>query len=453
MRGLIGARGISPAAEFLEMARKQLGGGAWLEVPTFCWWNVSDGFLVALCVAGCAVSAIMIAGFAPGACSLALWAMYLSLCSVGSPFLNFQWDALLLETGLLAVFYLPWKVRPDWTRESRVSWLARWLLWWLLFRLMFASGVVKLSSGDETWHTLTALRVHFETQPLPLPTAWFAHNLPWPVLRVLEAGMFAIELVAPFLIFAPRRLRHIGGLALIALQLGIMFTGNYAFFNLLSIALCLLLFDDDAWPQRWRARFQPDESAPPAATWPLWIFGPVAGGIAMIGMMNLVAAFRTGVRWPEPFASLRDALAPLESFNGYGLFAVMTTTRPEIFVEGSDDGVNWQAYRFRWKPGNVRDAPTIVAPHQPRLDWQMWFAALSDYRQEPWFVRFLARLLEGSPEVLDLLEWNPFPSHPPRFVRAVVYEYHFTHWGESAWWSRGEEKLYCPAISLRSEER
>ncbi|MGB8169986.1 MAG: lipase maturation factor family protein [Chthoniobacteraceae bacterium] len=449
VRGLLGAQGISPAAEFLRAVREQLGGSAWTSVPTLFWFNASDGFLVGACVAGCVISAALVAGFAPGACSLALWALYLSLCAVGSPFLNFQWDALLLETSLLAVFYLPWKWRPDWSRESPVSRVARWLLWWLLFRLMLASAVVKLSSGDETWRSLTALRFHFETQPLPLGTAWYIHQFPRGLLRAMEASMFAIELLAPFFILAPRRWRHAGAVALIALQLCIMATGNYAFFNLLTIALCLTLFDDAVWPRRWRERFAASHEPRTESAWPLRLFGPVAGVIFIVTFMPLVDAFRTGWRWPEPVSSLRDSLAPLMSFNGYGLFAVMTTTRPEIFVEGSDDGVNWQAYRFRWKPGNVRTPPALVAPHQPRLDWQMWFAALSDYQHNPWFIRFLVRLLEGSPEVLALLEWNPFPSHPPRYVRAVVCEYHFTHWGDDAWWTRGPEQLYCPVISLQ----
>lgn len=452
MRGLLGTQGISPAAEFLRAVREQLGGSAWHVVPTICWFETGDGFLVGMCVAGCAISAVLMAGFAPGGCVLALWALYLSLCAVGSPFLSFQWDALLLETALLAVFFLPWKWRPDWSRESRVSWLARWLLWWLLFRLMFASGVVKLSSGDETWRTLSALQFHFETQPLPLWTAWYVHQLPYWLLRMVEAIMFAIEFIAPFLIVAPRRWRHGGAVALIVLQAAIMATGNYAFFNLLTIALCLLLFDDAAWRRRWRERFAPASEAPAAATWPLRLFGPVAGVITIVTFMSLVDAFRTGWRWPEPFAGLRNSLAPLMSFNGYGLFAVMTTTRPEIFVEGSVDGVNWQTYRFRWKPGNERIPPALVAPHQPRLDWQMWFAALSDYQNNPWFIRFLGRLLEGSPEVLALLEWNPFPSHPPRYVRAVVCDYRFTRWGEEGWWKRGPEKLYCPVLSLRKDE-
>ena len=450
IRGLLGERGISPATEYLQAAAQQLGGGAWWQVPTLCWLGAGDGFLVGICVAGGALSLVLIAGFAPGACVLGLWALYLSLCSVGAPFLNFQWDALLLETALLATFFLPWKWRPDWSVETPVQRLARWLLWWLLARLMLASAIVKLSSGDEHWRSLSALRFHFETQPLPLWTAWYLHQLPAWALRIMEGAMFAIEFGAPLLFLAPRKWRHSGAGALIVLQVAILTSGNYAFFNWLTLALCLLLIDDARWPQRWR--ISPADSAPARSVWPLRLFAPVAAVIALVTTMAFTDAFRPSWRWPEPFASIRTTLAPLASFNGYGLFAVMTTTRPEITVEGSTDGVNWQPYRFRWKPDHVAIAPSVVAPHQPRLDWQMWFAALGDVRQNPWFVRFLARLLEGSPEVHGLLEWNPFPSHPPRYVRAVVRDYHFTHWGETAWWQRGEERLYCPPLSLRRAE-
>jgi hypothetical protein len=449
VRGLLGERGIAPAAEFLHLAREQLGGSAWSLVPTLCWLNASDGFLVGLCVAGCAVSILMMTGRCPGAAALVCWTLYLSLCSVGSPFLNFQWDALLLETGLLAVFYLPWSWRPNWSNESRVSALSRWLLWWLLFRLMLASGVVKLSSGDDTWRQLHALRFHFETQPLPLWTSWYLHRLPWWTLQVLEVLMFAIELGAPFLIFAPRRWRHGGAVTLITLQVCILTTGNYAFFNWLTIALCLLLFDDAVWPRWWRDKFIVPEEMPPSSVWPLRLFAPVAAVILLLTVMPLIDSFRTGWTLREPFSTLRSALAPLASFNSYGLFAVMTTSRPEITVEGSNDGVNWRAYTFSWKPGDPWTGPALVAPHQPRLDWQMWFAALGDVQQNPWFVRFLSRLLEGSPEVLGLLETNPFPERPPQYVRATIRDYHFTHWGEHGWWTRGKERLYCPPLSLK----
>lgn len=450
VRGLYGSRGIA-SLEWLPSAREQLGAAAYWQVPSLCWIFDSDAALVAQCIVGAAVSLVLVAGFCPGACALICWALYLSLCAVGSPFLNFQWDALLLETAFLAVFFLPWRFRPDWRETSRVSWIARLLLWWLAFRLMFESGVVKLSSGDPTWRAGTALEYHFETQPLPLWTAWFAHQSPKWLLKLSTWLMFGIELVAPWFIAGPRRCRHAAAFALVALQFAILATGNYAFFNCLTIALCLLLFEDQFWPQRWRDRClgPPRETPDRPRQWPAWLFAPVAAAIVVITGAHLIGTFRSGL----PLQSVLAAVSPLRSFNGYGLFAVMTTSRPEIIVEGSKDGLLWRSYDFKWKPGDLRRRPRLVAPHQPRLDWQMWFAALDRVERNPWLLNFLVRLLQGSPEVLALLETNPFPDQPPRYVRAVLYDYHFTRFGDGAWWKPERKGLYCPPISLRETER
>ena len=439
VRGLFGGRGIVPADEFLKAVHAQLGAAAYWEVPSFCWLGAGDGVLVFLCVAGALLSLAIAVGFAPGPCSLCAWAIYLSLCSVGSPFLNFQWDALLLETALLAAFWLPWRLRPVWGCETRGQVFARWLIWWLAFRLIFESGIVKLSWGDATWWNLTALYFHFETQPLPLWTAWYAHRAPGWLLSAATFLMFAIELVAPFLILAPRRWRHGAAVALIALQAGVAATGNYAFFNLLSIAICIPLFDDTFFSARWRGLI-PFVETPPLPKWRTVLATTCAMVAATLTLPGLVQAFH--VDSPLPLVSLR-------SFNGYGLFRVMTTERPEVVIEGSNDGVNWSEYGFPWKPGDVRRRPALVAPHQPRVDWQMWFAALGDARSNPWLVNLLARTLQGSPEVLAFYEWNPFSNQPPRYIRAVLYDYHFTRAGESGWWRREKRGIYCPAVSLR----
>ncbi len=441
--GLIGAHGVAPSWAFLDAAWSQLGAAALWNVPTLCWISAGDGMLTGLCVAGLVVSLVMAAGVAPGACSLTLWVLYLSLVSVSSPFLDFQWDGLLLETALLAALALPWRLRPRWETDAPLPRFGRWLLWWLLFRLMFESGLVKLTSGDATWRGLTALDFHFATQPLPLWTAWFAHQAPRWLLRSATVIMFAIELAVPFLILAPRRWRHAGAWAVMALQVVILVTGNYAFFNLLTIALCMLLFDDAAWPRRCRELVVPTVhwTEPPQPR-RFQIAAVSAIIVALLSLPPLLATTKLIPRWANP-------LVPLRSFNGYGLFAVMTTQRPEIIVEGSNDGVVWQEYDFKWKPGDVRARPRLVAPHQPRLDWQMWFAALGGPQQNRWFGVFLSRLLEGRPEVLDLLETNPFPKQPPRYVRAVLYEYKFTRSGEGgAWWRREVKGLYWPAFAL-----
>jgi hypothetical protein len=448
VRGLFGVRGIMPAGRFLEAVQHSLGSAAYFRVPTLAWLGSGDGVLVGMCVAGGVLSLTLVGGFCPGACALGCWALYLSLCAVGEPFLNFQWDVLLLETALLAALMLPWRWRPDWSRaETPRQRVGRWLIWWLVFRLMFESGLVKLTWGDATWRNLSALDFHFATQPLPLWTAWYAHQLPRWILRTATGVMFVIEMLVPFLIVAPRRWRHGAGVALIALQVIILATGNYAFFNWLTIAICLPLFDDTFWPARWRARYAPVTESPPARRPVAWIAaGATAVFVFVATFPSLIGAFNFPV--PDPFGG---ALSAFRSFNGYGLFRTMTTERPEIVVEGSRDGVNWSPYEFRWKPNGVRDRPLLVAPHQPRLDWQMWFAALGNVRYNPWFVNFLVRLLEGSPEVLDLLAKNPFPDQPPRYVRAVLYQYQFTGWSEdtAAWWRREKKDLYCPPISLR----
>jgi hypothetical protein len=374
--------------------------------------------------------------------------LYLSLCSVSSPFLDFQWDALLLETTLLATIALPWKWRPDWQRETLFQRVGRWLLWWLVFRLMFESGVVKFTWGDKVWLENRALDYHFETQPLPHALAWYAHQSPIWMLRAAGWITYAIELIAPFLIVAPRRIRHAAAGALIFLQMIILGTGNFAYFNWLSIVLCLPLFSDDAWPLWMRKRFIAANPTPlPPPTEFALIGAILVGSLGVFATMpGLFGAFRLNV-----VNAIEQMLGPTRSFNSYGLFRVMTTERPEIVVEGSRDGVNWQPYEFPWKPGDPYRRPGFAAPYQPRLDWQMWFAALGNVRQNPWFINFLERLLQGSPEVLALLEKNPFASAPPKYVRAVLYDYHFTRWSDhtAAWWKRERRALYCPPVSLK----
>ncbi len=275
-------------------------------------------------------------------------------------------------------------------------------------------------------------------------------RLPLFFQKLSCAVMFAVELLAPFLIGAPRRLRLIAAAAISALQAIIAATGNYAFFNLLTIALCVLLVDDASFPLRFRKRAALDPR-PSRGRWPGWVVGPVAAALLLASLVHFFAGtLRWRVPWPGFAISLARAAVPVRSVGSYGLFIVMTTSRPEILVEGSTDGVTWLPYEFRWKPGDVTRRPAFVAPHQPRLDWQMWFAALGRCEENPWFVAFLRRLLEGSPAVLRLLEHNPFPSEPPRFVRTTIYDYRFadaaTRQRTGAWWQRRLLGPYCPIL-------
>ena len=446
--GLAGRNGILPARLFLDAVHARYGAEAYGLIPTLSWIDSGDGFLRLLCGAGAFVSLLVIAGLLPAPGLAALFILYLSLVSVCRTFLSFQWDALLLEAGFLAILLAPlrWRCRiPCPTAPPRaILWLTRWLL----FRLMFSSGMVKLTSGDETWHNLTALDYHYWTQPLPNRVAWFVHHLPGGFHELSVAVMFVIELAVPFLIFGPRRLRLFAAAMLALQQLVIAATGNYTYFNLLSLVLCLVLLDDDAWPRAWRRGRQPV----PSRRWPLWITAPLVAILVLVTTQAMTSRFRWQLPWPHFTERLAGALRPFRIANAYGLFAVMTTTRHEIVVEGSNDGQVWLPYGFKWKPGDPARAPGFVAPHQPRLDWQMWFAALSNYRRTPWFQNFLYRLLQGSPEVLSLLEHNPFPEAPPRYIRSVVYDYRFTdpatRRATGEWWSRELIGLYSPVQSL-----
>jgi hypothetical protein len=448
--GLVGSRGILPVGNLLEAARSQLSPAQRVTLlPTLCWWNGSDAFLDFLCGAGALASLAVILGLVPAPALLLCWVSYLSLCVAGQDFLEFQWDLLLLETGLLAVFLAPvkrWRMGAALEPDR----IARVLPLWLLFRLVFSSGFVKLASGDAAWRNLTALAYHYWTQPLPPWTALYASHQPLWFQKLSCVLLFAVELGAPFFILAPRRLRLLAAGAMAVLQAMIAATGNYAFFNFLTIALCLLLIDDAAFPVLLRERAAADPRAG-SGRWPRLVLFPAAGLLLLTSLVAFSATLRLRVPWPGFAISIARAAVPFRSVNTYGLFAVMTTSRPEIVMEGSSDGVTWKAYEFRWKPGDLQRRPRFVAPHQPRLDWQMWFAALGSPAEHPWFFPFCARLFKGEASVTQLLSKNPFPDAPPRYLRAVLYEYRFTTAAERRatgnWWARGPKGLYAPVLS------
>jgi hypothetical protein len=446
IHGLIGSRGILPVAEYLTAIHRMTGGDGYYLAPTLFWLNSSDQFISGLCAGGVILSSFLILGLAQVPVLLLLWAFYLSLTIAGQDFLSYQWDALLLETGFLAIFLAPFQLWSRPGHELPPSRAVLWLFRWLLFRLMFVSGVVKLRSGDPSWCSLTALQYHYETQPLPTWTSWHMHQLPGWFQQFSVLVTFGVELLVPLLIFGPRRCRHAACAGIVGLQLLIAATGNYGFFNLLSIVLCIPLLEDDFFPARLRGRFLPRAIPGTGArmrTWSHWLALPLAGGILLMSLMP----FLQNVHWPGWLVRAHRIAAAFRLVNGYGLFAVMTTRRPEIIVEGSNDAQTWRPYEFRWKPGDPKRRPSFTGLHLPRLDWQMWFAALGRCQDNDWFVRFLSRLAEGGPDVLRLLDRNPFPDRPPRYIRAILYQYHFTNETtrrqEGAWWRRVPIGLYC----------
>jgi predicted DCC family thiol-disulfide oxidoreductase YuxK len=442
--GLIGTHGIMPLSDFTGAVRSQLGSESYWRFPMVFWLAQSDFAIQAACWAGASLSLLLIFDLIPRLSLFLLYPLYLSLFYAGQEFMGFQWDLLLLEAGFLALL-LSVATRPG-----------IWLLRWLLFRLMFLSGAVKLLSGDPTWANLSALSYYFQTEPLPTPLAWYVHHLPQAVLATATVLTLAIELAVPFLIFFPRRLRFIAAFGILFLQLVILLTGNYAFFNLLTIALCLTLFDDAALRKVLSISLIRLVQHHVRDIAPRKIASYAVGACALVIMTVSLAQLRAefGGRVPVPAAWLYEEIAPLRIVNTYGLFAVMTTTLPEIIVEGSDDGVNWREYGFKYKPGDVMRRPPWNFPHQPRLDWQMWFAALGTASENPWLPQFLQRLLENSPQVTALLGVNPFQSGPPRYVRALLYDYRYSTPQEKtatgAWWVRQPQGIYYPAIALGS---
>jgi len=458
--GLVGSNGILPVNQFLPTVREQLGQGAYSLLPTLCWFNAGNAFLHFLCGGGVVLSLFLIFGIAPAISLFALFAFYLSLTIAGQVFLSFQWDILLLETGFLSIFLAPWQLWQKRGQEPPVSRAALFLLKLLLFKLMVMSGVVKLTSGDDCWWNLTALDYHYWSQPLPTIFGWWADQHPEWFKHFSVGFCMAVEIIAPFFIWAPRRPRLIAAGLMIFLQLVIALTGNYCFFNLLTLGLCLLLIDDAVWRRNARqdnrtvraySSGAPSDRALPSR---LLMYGAIIVIIVSlpINAWLVFTAFKPDAEWPRRLAFAYEHLEPFRIVNGYGLFRVMTKDRREIVIEGSADGIDWLPYEFKWKPGNVMRAPGWCAPHQPRLDWQMWFAALGTPERNPWFIRLAICLLEGKPDVIRLFAHDPFPNQPPRYVRAILYRYRFTtakeHRQTGAWWKSQELREYLPAVSL-----
>jgi predicted DCC family thiol-disulfide oxidoreductase YuxK len=442
-QGLIGSGGILPLAELIS-ALTRIGPQRFVLMPMVFWLNDSDAAIQVVCWIGAGLSLMLVFNLLPRVSLFLVYALYLSLLYAGQTFMNFQWDTFLLETTIVALIM---SFAP-----TTGVWLARWLL----FRFMFMSGVVKLSSGDPNWWNLSALSYHFMTQPLPTPLAWYAARLPTDLLRVATAALFVVELGLPFLVFCPRRLRFVAAFAILLLQCCILLTGNYNWFNLQTMLLCLPLVDDAGLRRILPPRLVTILLARASHGAPRRMVKVAVDAVALLMVfLSLVQAdLRFGGTPPAAAIAIDGWFDPLHLTSSYGLFAVMTTTRDEIVIQGSDDGVEWRDYKFRYKPGDLMRRPPWNIPHQPRLDWQMWFAALDDPQRQPWFSRFLVRLLENEPSVTALLKTNPFPDKPPTYVRAQFYEYTYADRSEheaGQWWDRRLLGLYFPAARLNPQ--
>jgi hypothetical protein len=414
IQGLVGAEGILPAESYLQRLYGQFGSISWLRFPTLFWLGHSDASLVLASYAGCVVAVLLVFGWRPLLSTVLLFVLYLSLFRVGQVFFNFQWDYLLLEAGFLAIFLA--------LGPSR---LLIFLFHWLLFRLRFLSGLAKVLGGDPSWSGLTALNHYFETQPLPHIGSWYAHQLPTPLLQAGTGFTLFVELVVPFFIFLPRPFRLTAAGLTIAIQLMIILTSNHNFINLLTIALCMFLLDDQALRRILPGRLL---QVGVRATYPglgKAILAP-AGIILMlassIGIHDFVTGQRDRAAWDSPVNWVRG----WGQANVYHVFPSMQTERQELVLQGSQDGKQWLSYRFRYKPNSPDDYPAFIVPLHPRLDWMIWFIPPQHEAMRFWFERFLWGLKNNAPAITELLEHNPFAAEPPRYLRVLAYRYRFT---------------------------
>ena len=458
LEGLIGSRGILPATWFLERLRATEGAPGFWRLPSLFWLDSSDGFLLAAAWIGVVLSAVVLAGFANAPLLASLWFLYMSFVHVGQIFYGYGWEILLLETGFLAIFLAPpWKLGP--LAGSVPPAAVVWLLRWLAFRLMFGAGLIKIR-GDACWTDLTCLVYHYETQPNPNPLSFWLHRAPpWFHAAGVLFNHF-VELIAPWGVFGPRRVRHVAGVLLVVFQVILILSGNLSFLNWLTIVVCLSCFDDSLLerlvPRAFRARVRGKIEA--LARGPGI---PKLRRVIVTGLVLVVAVLSLNpiVNMLSPRQAMNASFDPLHLVNTYGAFGSVGKERYEVVIEGTlaeipDEHAEFRAYEFHCKPGDPRRRPCWAGPYHHRLDWQMWFLALGTLGREPWAMSLAYRLLQGEGSVTGLVRSNPFPDRPPRYVRATYYRYRFARPFEpdGAWWRRELVGEYFRPLSREDPE-
>jgi Lipase maturation factor len=443
-RGLLGQHGLLPIPQYLRRVR-------FADAPSLFQLHYSDRFFAALAWSGAALAAALVAGlgdavplWASMLAWLVLWALYLSIVNVGQAWYGFGWELLLLETGFLAIFLGNAATTPP----APVLWLLRWLL----LRVEFGAGLVKLR-GDRCWRDLTCLRYHHETQPMPGPLSWFFHHLPDPLHRVEVLANHVAQLVAPLLLFTPQPVASVAAAIMIVTQLWLVLSGNFAWLNWLTIVLALPAVDTSlaarVLPLPAPGRLAP---APPA----------YQALVLAVTAAVVVLSYKPARNLVSRRQLMNASFDPFRLVNTYGAFGSITRRRHELVIEGTSDpavspDTRWREYEFHGKPGDPHRRPPQVAPYHLRLDWMMWFAALSPGYSEAWLAPLLHRLLTGDRDVLRLLRVNPFPEVPPAFIRVSRYHYRFTTWRQlrqaGAWWDRVPAGEYVAPVTLRPGAR
>ncbi len=440
-RALLGERGILPISRFVARV-------PFRRAPSLFHLRSTDRTVASVAWTGVAVSAALLLGAGDalplGAC-MALWALpwvlYLSIVNVGQRWYSFGWEMLLLETGFLAVFLGPADVAPPL--------LVLWLLRWLLLRLELGAGLIKWR-GDPCWRSLTCLRYHHETQPLPGPLSWWFHHLPDGVHRVEVAANHVTQLGVPVLLLAPQPVAGFAAGVMVVTQLWLVASGNFAWLNALTITIALPSLG--GWLLGPLLPVDPpsDLAAPPD-----WFVAVVVVLTVAVGLLSLRPV--RNLLAPAGRQQMNASYDPLRLVNTYGAFGSITKVRREVVLEGTrgplGDGAEWHEYGFKAKPGDVMRRPRQVAPHHLRVDWLMWFAALAPSQHERWLVPLMVRLLRADPDLRRLIGHDPFGDAPPRWVRARIEEYRFTTRAErratGAWWVRTPVGVAIRPIRLR----
>ena len=450
---LIGANGLLPVGMFLNRVSEALGstGAGFMRLPSLFWFAHSDGVLLAFAWIGFILSCVVVAGFANAPMLAALWLLYMSFVHVGQDWYGYGWEIQLLETGFLAIFLCPLlDARPFPKRAPPMPIIT--LFRWLVFRIMIGAGLIKIR-GDEVWRNGTALYYHFETQPLPGPLSRWFHFLPRFFLKMGVWYNFLAELVAPWFIFWPRLARHIAGAVIVFLQVILILSGNLSFLNWLTVVPALACFDDGFWskllPRSLVRRAETaialaEPSRPMLIT--AWVVTAIIALLSIQPVLNMLS----------PRQIMNTSFDPLELVNTYGAFGSVGRERLNVVFEGTrDDNVsdspNWIPYRYKGLPVDLDKRSPQIAPYQLRLDWQMWFASMSTADEYPWTVHLVWKLLHNDPGAVGLFADNPFRDKPPRFIRAVLYQYSFAKPGnpKGLWWNRERVGgLWLPAMSV-----
>lgn len=471
IKGLIGPEGILPARDYLGAIAQYYPGiiKFWF-APTLLWLSSGSHAVMVICWFGVAASLAVVFNLWPRASLLICLVCFLSFVSAARDFSGYQSDGMLLEAGFISMFFAPRGLHPGLGEDYPPSRASLFLLRWEWFRIYFESGVVKLLSGDYSWRHLTAMDDYYQNGPLPTWIGWYVQHLPHSFHASVAFLTLAAELGLVFMLFLPRPFKIICFLILTPFQIGIILTANYTFLNYLVLSLGFLLLDDAflarIMPPRWRefrlkraseADGAVGISAPAPSSLSTFkrrlqpvrriVTGWCLGWVFYVTTALLLATMLgRSVLWEWPV----QMLDPFRIANSYGLFAVMTHERYEIEFQGSTDGKTWTAYPFRYKPQDLRRAPGIYAPYQPRFDWNLWFASLGSWRQNMFVVKTEELLLQNDPDVLALFAGNPFAKKPPQQVRAVVWQYWFTDMAikrkQGLWWRRELQGLYAPVL-------